>query len=56
MRLDDVTLLYHLEYSKFKNNNRLLYFFVAEIIEENTNFDSMIFYFGARKSGFYIKL
>ena len=34
----------------------MLYFFVVEIIEENTNFDSMMFYFGARKSGFYIKL
>ena len=34
----------------------LLYFFVVEIIEENTNFDSMMFYFGVRKSDFYIKL
>ena len=34
----------------------LLYFFDVEIIEENTNFDSMMFYFGARNSGFYIKL
>ena len=34
----------------------LLYFFYVEIIEENTNFDSMIFYFGAKKSGLYIKL
>ena len=29
----------------------LLYLFVVEIIEESTNFDSMMFYFGARKSG-----
>ena len=36
--------------------NNLLYFFVVEIIEENTNLDSMMFYFGARKLGFYVKL
>ena len=33
----------------------LLYVFVVEIIEENTNFNSKMFCFGARKSGFYIK-
>ena len=29
---------------------------LLKVLKKNTNFNSMMFYFGARKSGFYIKL